>query len=521
MTNCPVEIKPFSQSEDIKNNSNYNLNYASQDFWSLKTRLVSLCREKFGNRGTEIPNTFNDFVESSIAIMLIENWAFIADTLSFKLDQIVNELFVDTVTEVENIFRLSRLVGFQPTPPIAARSMWIAQINNVLSTDIFIETPIRIDIPSEGNPTSIELFAMNSDGEPLYDEDIIIPAGSKFNKTIMGIEGRTIEEEFSGTGEVAQTIQLSFLPVIYDSIRVEVDGQIWNQVEYFTDSQPRTEYRVEFNSQYQAFVMFGNNRTGIIPSNGSRILVTYRIGGGTVGNIVTGAITTQRQVVVDGLDFTIPITYRNYTKGEYGYAGDTIEDIRRKLPRWIKTQDRAVTGQDYKTLTDQFVTPYYGQIGKSTVVLRNYGCSGNIVDIYILAKENNDLAGASNQLKTALIEELNTKKMLTDFVCVKDGVVLKVDISVDISLDKFHKKFEKEIKENITRKINSFFELSNWDYNQLLRDTDLIKEMSEIKEIQTFQITFVTESGESGTLVTPKFFEIIRPDTVTISFVYN
>jgi hypothetical protein len=54
-----------------------------------------------------------------------------------------------------------------------------------------------------------------------------------------------------------------------------------------------------------------------------------------------------------------------------------------------------------------------------------------------------------------------------------------------------------------------------------LRDTDLIKELSDIKEIQSFQITFVTEDDESGTTVTPKFNEIIRPDTVTISMVYN
>lgn len=518
---CPIDIKPFSQSENLKKPNIFNLNYTNQDFNSMKTRLVDFIRERFGTTGTVIPNTFNDFIESDVGIMLIENWAFLADTLSFKMDQIVNELFIDTVTEVENAFRLCKLFGFMPTPPIAARSKWIVQLNNVFNTDVLIDTPYRIDIPSPDRPTSIELFAADSNFMPLFDEQIIIPAGQKFNKSIVGIEGKTIEEEFSGNGQVAQTATLSFLPVIYNSIRVEVDGNMWNQVDYFTDSQPRREYRVEYNSNYQAFVMFGNNRTGLIPSNGSRIRITYRIGGGLSGNIVTGFVETQGQVLVNGLDFTVPVTYRNYSKGEFGYAGDGIDDIRRNLPKWIKAQDRAVTGEDYKTLTDQFKTPYSGQIGKSTAVLRNHGCSGNIVDLYILAKDGEDLVLANNELKVSLNQELNIKKMLTDFVCIKDGNIKLVDVNIDLTLDKFYKKTEKEIRANITRKINSFFSLNNWDYNQNLKSSDLIKELSDVKEIENIQIMLITSDESSDVLISSKFNEIIRPDIVTLSFIYN
>jgi hypothetical protein len=518
---CPIDIKPFSQSEISQKPNIFNLQYTNQDFNSMKSRLVDFIRERFGANGTVLPNTFNDFVESDIAIMLIENWAFLADTLSFKIDQIVNELFIDSVTEVENAFRLSKLVGFQPTPPIAARSKWIVQLNNVFTNDVEIETPYRIDIPGQDRPTSIELFAADSNFMPLFDEPIIIPAGQKFNKSVVGVEGRTIEEEFSGSGQVAQTATLSFLPVIYDSIRVEIDGATWNKVDYFTDSQPRKEYRVEYNSNYQAFVMFGNNRTGLIPSNGSRIKITYRIGGGTIGNIVTNYVETQGQVVVPGLDFTVPVTYRNYSKGEFGYNGDGIDDIRRKLPKWIKAQNRAVTAEDYKTLADQFITPYFGQVGKSSAVLRNHGCAGNIVDLYILSKDGDNLTNASNELKVALNEEINAKKMLTDFVCIKDGVVKLVDVNVDLTLDKFYKKNEKEIKSNISRRINSFFSLNNWDYNQVLKNTDLIKEISDVKEIQNIQIMFTSEEESSDIIIVPKYYEIIRPDIVTLSFIYN
>lgn len=285
-TNCPVEVTPYDQSNLIKNPNVFNLNYTSQDFWSMKSKLVDFIRERFGPEGTEIPNTFDDFVESSIAIMLIENWAFLADTLSFKIDQIANELFIDTVTEVENAFRLARLVGFDPQPPIAARSLWVGTISNMQDVDVFIETPVRVDVANNGQTISIELFQADSDFRPLLDEDIIIPAGATTNQNIVGLEGRTTIDEYTGTGLPSQNIQLVSAPVIWDSIRVEVDGVLWDQVKYFTDSQPRKEYRVEFDSDWNAFIIFGNNRAGLIPSQGSRVRVTYRVGGGTIGNIV-------------------------------------------------------------------------------------------------------------------------------------------------------------------------------------------------------------------------------------------
>jgi hypothetical protein len=125
------------------------------------------------------------------------------------------------------------------------------------------------------------------------------------------------------------------------------------KVDYFTDGKGRNEYRVEYNSSWNGFVMFGNGKAGRSPNVGSQIIATYRIGGGVRGNIITGFVETQRGVEVPGFNYAVPVTFRNYTKGDYGYDGDTLEDIRRKLPQFIKSQDRAVTGEDYKTLAAQ------------------------------------------------------------------------------------------------------------------------------------------------------------------------
>ena len=522
--NCPIDLVPYDESKAINLPQISNTNYTNQDFWSLKSRLVDFINERFGSNGTVLPNTFNDLVESSVAIMLMEIYAFIGDTISFKQDQQFGENFIDSVTELENAFRLCKNIGMQPLPPVPARTLWTASINSTNSQDVILTTPVKIGANSNGVPVNIELFPCDSNYNPIFNQPIIIPAGATSISSIVGLEGKTTSDTIDGTGEIGQTFRLQSGPVAYNSIEVTVNGSIWNKVDYFTDSQPRQEYRVEFDSDYNAYIIFGNNRAGLIPSVGSVIVANYRVGGGAKGNIVSNFITTQYQAFVDNLGFSVTVSLNNYTKGSYGYDGDGIDEIKRKYPTYLRTQNRAVTGLDYKTLTDQFATAYHGQIGKSNAVLRNHGCAGNIVDLYILAKDGqNGLEKASNELKVDLLEEINNKKMLTDYVCIKDGVVVYVDVQIDVTCDKFFKKFEAEIRENIVRRTNAFFSLSNWEYEQTLTSSDLIKQLSDLKQIKSLDLSFLTDNSDSieTSVVTTKFYEIIRSDVIEINFNYE
>lgn len=516
LENCPFDITPYDKSNLVKVPNLVNLNYTNQDFWSMKSRLIDFIKEKFAD-------SFNDFVESDLAIMLIENWAFIADTLSFKMDQIANEIFIDTVSEVDNAFRLAMLVGFKPQPPLGSRSLWAASINNVLETDLEILTPVVIPFITEAGERTIELYAADGNNQPISGESIYITAGGFLTTAIVGIEGRTYTQLGTGNGEQNQFVPLSQGPVIWNSIKVTIDGTDWTQVDYFTDSQPRREFRVEYDPNYNAYVVFGNNRTGQIPGSGSSISISYRVGGGVVGNIVTGSVEIQSNYIVPGFNFRVPVTFRNYTKGEFGYSGDTLEDIKRKLPHWLRTQNRTVSGDDLEAFANQFSTEFNGQVGKSKATLRNYGCAANVIDLYILARQEQDgLVEADNGLKVELRESLDNRKMLTDLICIKDGVVVEVDVNIDITMDKFYRKFEEEFLERVNRRVNGFFSLNNWDYEKTLKSVDLIKTMSDITEIKNIELNFQTaDENNSGEIVSTKYYEIIRPAEITINFVYE
>ncbi len=488
--NCPFDVTPYDEANIVKTPNLVSVNYTNQDFWSMKSRLIDYIKEKFGAN-------FNDFIESDLAIMLVENWAFIADTLSFKMDQIANEIFIDTVSEVDNAFRLAQLVGFTPQPPIAARSMWSATISSVLTTDLFITTPQVVDISTEQGPRTIELFSADSNNNVLYDQPIIITAGSFVNTSIVGLEGRTVNVQIPGNGNINQ--------------------------DYFTDSQPRREFRVEYDANYKAYVMFGNNRAGLIPSLGSMIDVSYRVGGGPAGNIITNAVEVTRNFLVPGFEFRQPVTFSNYTRGDFGYVGDSIDDVKRKLPLWLRTQSRVVSGDDYEIFANQFVTEFHGQIGKANAILRQHGCAANIVDLYVLALDGSlGLREATNELKVDLLEALETKKMITDHVCVKDGVVIEVDVTIDFTLSKFYRKFEDELREKGSQRTLNFFALNNWDYGKTLKAVDLIKELSDLRELSAIDVYFQTDNeSNSGEVVTARFYEIVRPISIEINFVYE
>lgn len=498
-----------------------SLNYTNQDFASLKARMVDIIKHKFADE-------FNDFNESSLAMMLVELWAFVADQLSFKIDQIANELFIDTVTETANVLRLASLVGFKPTPPTPAKAMFAITLNNPIAKDIFINTPLIISFKAANGmgEKNMELFPADERNSPAFNKKIIVPAGTTFINNVVGIEGQTRREVSEGKGTAWQQIPLPSSHVLWGSISVKIAGNYWKEVDFFTSWQPMPEFRVEYLDGYRAIIVFGNNMTGLVPPKGAAIEITYRTGGGDAGNIISGSINQSVSIHVHGYNSMITCVVSNYTKGEGGYNGDGIDDIRIKLPIYMKTQNRAVTGEDYKTICENFASSTNGVIGKAAIALRNLGCAGNVIDIYLLAKDGPlGLTKASEELKRDLSNELIMKKMFSDHLCLHDGEILLTDIALNVAISGLHKQQEQAIMDKIYKRLANLLNLKNFEFGQSLKENDIVKVLADIKEVEHISASFTTaKSIEQGhgsvNIITAAFYEIIRPDNIAINFQY-
>jgi hypothetical protein len=82
------------------------VNYTSRDFESIRNDLITHVKRYY-------PNVYQDFNEASFGSIMIDTVAYVGDILSFYMDYNVNESFLDTSIEENNILKLARQLGYK------------------------------------------------------------------------------------------------------------------------------------------------------------------------------------------------------------------------------------------------------------------------------------------------------------------------------------------------------------------------------------------------------------------------
>ncbi len=84
------------------------IRYTDRDFNTIKESLVNYAKRYY-------PNVYQDFSEASFGSLMLDTVSYVGDVLSFYLDYQVNESFIDTATEYDNVLRLGEQVGYYPS----------------------------------------------------------------------------------------------------------------------------------------------------------------------------------------------------------------------------------------------------------------------------------------------------------------------------------------------------------------------------------------------------------------------
>jgi hypothetical protein len=146
---------------------NKNISYLNKTFPEFKASLIEFAKNYF-------PNTYTDFSEASPGTMFIDMAAYVGDVLSFYTDAQIQENFVLTATQKQNLLNMAYSLGYRPKSSYASVSV----------VDFYQRVPIVGNAPD-------------------LDYCLIIPENTPLQSATTGTKFITIEKvDFSDTGSV-------------------------------------------------------------------------------------------------------------------------------------------------------------------------------------------------------------------------------------------------------------------------------------------------------------------------------
>ena len=437
--------------------------YVNKDHAAIINDSIARIRQTYGE------NTWNDFEEDNTGRMLVEIFAYITDLLLFYLDRQANETYLPTATERQNIINMCKLIGYTPKNSKPAQAILVISIEQVQQYDVTLPAGTLVQT-QEG--ISFET-----------QDNAVIPAGELSTSTTI-LEGETFTEVIGvSNGEPWQNFYLPRSGVM-EILNISINDHDWQYVPSLANQLPEAEvFTAEIDAWRRAEIFFGDGRTGRIPDNEGKIIVKYRIGGGTAGNVAPNTINIIRDVAIDSRGNTVHVNVTNPEWATGGAEPESLESIKLWAPRNFETQNRCVTQQNYETFTHNF-----SGIAKAKAICRERSGEANVIRIYVLSYGSlpGTLTYANETLKESLIEYLNKYKQLTDWLETADGLFTPVNFSGSVIIsDGFS---QNKISEQINKVLQNLMDIEIRDMGEPLRISDVYAAIDNIEGITSVEL---------------------------------
>jgi len=251
-----------------------NAEFKSYDFDTIRRTMIQYIRQNY-------PEDFNDYIESSEYLALIDLVAFLGQNLAFRIDLNARENFLETAERRESVLRLARLISYNATRNQCANGL--LKVVGVSTTEDIVD--------SNNLNLSGQSITWNDAGNPNWYEQFIKVLNAGFQ-----------ENEKFGNGVKTEVI----------------------------DSIPTTQYRVNSNNTEVPIYSFSKNVNGenvnfevvstsfnngsIVeqePLTGRQFNFLHRDDGKGNSSNNTGFFVHFRQGVLDQGDFNITVPSNN------------------------------------------------------------------------------------------------------------------------------------------------------------------------------------------------------------------
>ena len=189
-----------------------------------------------------------------------------------------------------------------------------------------------------------------------------VPIPSRFRPHLSGrplTHAAPYDARVAARTALHQTVQEALPAIVLASVH-NTDIGIWLPKRDLLNSDPvATEFVVEVETDGTAYLRFGDDQHGARPEPQTVFTATYRVGNGLAGNVGAEALahvlTAQPHI----------IGVRNPLPAQGGVDPESIETVRQRAAYAFRIQERAVTPEDYATVTARHV-----QIQRAAATLR-------------------------------------------------------------------------------------------------------------------------------------------------------
>jgi hypothetical protein len=138
-----------------------NADFKSYDFENLRRVMITYLRENY-------PEDFNDYIESSEYMALIDAIAFLGQSLAFRIDLASRENFIELAETKESVLRIARMLSYNAKRNLA--STGLLKFTSVTTTDDVLD--------SNGKNLSQQIISWNDPTNTNWLEQFILVLNS-------------------------------------------------------------------------------------------------------------------------------------------------------------------------------------------------------------------------------------------------------------------------------------------------------------------------------------------------------
>ena len=476
------------------------VDYMARDYDSLLQSMRDIIPDK-------LPEWKDYESEADFGNVLLQLFAHMGDILSYYQDRVANESFLGTAQTRRSIIDHLKLIGYRlSTAAPASTTLTLSVPGTTCNEIVTISKGDAFATKSQKDKPSVHFEYTREESLTIDCSTISVDpeTNKKYYEGIPVEEGRLVKEEILGTsdGTSNQRFLLTHPGLILRSLGqgqeinrdIILIAELGETIEEWTlqealafSRENQNDFIIEIDDKDQATVIFGDGAFGAVPPSGSVIKATYRVGGGSHGNVVSDSI----QTIVDASQLALlgaKVTNTDPATG--GAQRESIEHAVMHAPSVFRSLKRAVTTDDYKALALDFKG-----VGKVRAEATNW----NTVILFI-APEGGGYV--SDVLRANLLVYFEDKRPVSTIVEIENVDYVKIYVTAKVGVSSYYSK--EDIKEKVKEATGSLLAFDNVDFAQIMYLSKFYEAIEAIEGIEYVNINEFRRQGQEVDTVEPE-----------------